>query len=216
MNPLKAGEVKQHNNRGYLCVSVNGTKHYVHRLVCETFQKSISTDKEVNHLNGNKKDNRLINLEIVTRADNIRHAYKNSLAKGKPSESNSQAKLTNTEYYQIIEMIMSGYTNKNIAYKYSLNSRYISLIRNKKRLLTIWQKWEQNNYHPKIVPTSGGKSKYSYLKKLEIINSLSTMTNIEISKKYSIEASTVSRIRSKKIWKDIWNVYEEKVQRPVI
>lgn len=46
----------------------------VHRIVAETFLGK--SDLEVNHKDGNKTNNRLSNLEYVSRSENIKHAYK--------------------------------------------------------------------------------------------------------------------------------------------
>lgn len=45
----------------------------VHRLVAATFMGE--SDLEVNHIDGNKANNRVSNLEYVSRSDNIKHAY---------------------------------------------------------------------------------------------------------------------------------------------
>lgn len=54
----------------------NGTQKsvLVYRLIAAAFIGPISPKMEVNHINGNPRDNRLCNLEIVTRAENFRHA----------------------------------------------------------------------------------------------------------------------------------------------
>lgn len=46
-----------------------------HKLVLETFSPTLDTTLEVNHINADKKDNRLVNLEWVTRAQNIQHSW---------------------------------------------------------------------------------------------------------------------------------------------
>jgi hypothetical protein len=43
---------------------------FVHRLVIETFVRKINEGEEVNHIDGNKTNNKLCNLEIVTRLQN--------------------------------------------------------------------------------------------------------------------------------------------------
>lgn len=50
----------------------------VHRLIAATFLGDI-TNKEVNHKDGNPLNNKISNLELVKRIDNINHAFDNKL-----------------------------------------------------------------------------------------------------------------------------------------
>ena len=69
--------------KGYLRVRLmNGPKaatKKVHRLVAEAFLASYSEDLMVNHKNTIKTDNIYTNLEMVTNAQNIQHAWDNNL-----------------------------------------------------------------------------------------------------------------------------------------
>ena len=50
-----------------------------HRLVLETFSPIEDTTLEVNHKSGDKHDNRITNLEWMTKSDNMRHSYETGL-----------------------------------------------------------------------------------------------------------------------------------------
>lgn len=62
------------NAQGYRSVSIDGQTRLVHRVVWEAAHGPIPPGMTINHLNGNRLDNRLVNLECVSQADNNKHA----------------------------------------------------------------------------------------------------------------------------------------------
>ena len=81
--PIKAKAIRGGvNNEGYIRVTIGGRKYFAHRLVYETFNGEIPPGLTVNHLNLDKADNRVSNLEICTIAENVKHAQANGHVKG--------------------------------------------------------------------------------------------------------------------------------------
>ena len=71
------------NEKGYLSVELwcnyKRKVKKIHRLVAETFIKNPFFKKEINHKDGNKKNNCVENLEWCTRSENMSHAYRTGL-----------------------------------------------------------------------------------------------------------------------------------------
>ena len=121
-------ELKPYFDRdGYKRVTLilNGKpKHYlIHRLVATTYLINEGNKPEVNHIDGNKLNNDLSNLEWVTRSENTKKAYDNKqlVALGKP-------KLT----LELVKEIRENKENLNreqLARKYNVSCGCIQHIR---------------------------------------------------------------------------------------
>jgi hypothetical protein len=62
---------------GYFSIRIYNKIYKIHRLVAKYFIDNPNNFETVNHINGNKQDNRVENLEWVTQRQNVSH-YHNS------------------------------------------------------------------------------------------------------------------------------------------
>lgn len=123
---------------GYAKVQLSSTdgkrhRYSVHRLILENFQPVENMDKlQINHIDGNKLNNKLKNLEWCDSSYNNAHAYKIGL-KNQTGDKNNASKLTEKEVLEIIDLLLSKqFTYKEIAFKYGVHEETIGAIKRKK------------------------------------------------------------------------------------
>lgn len=117
---------------------LNGKKKTfrVGRLVMMAFCPIENMDKlEVNHIDGNKKNNNLNNLEWCSSSENQKHAYRTGLNKPRCGEDNHFSRLKEKDIEKIFELREQGLTQKEISEVIGCTRSNISYILNKK----TWQ-----------------------------------------------------------------------------
>lgn len=120
--------VKQYTNKGgykVSNVSLNGRwmQVYVHRWICGYFKHNQTNEGTVNHKDGNKTNNSISNLEWLTLADNLRHAYKTGLKDNNHSKKKVIDAETGVEYNSVGEAAKALCLSKNTLYKYLSGNR---------------------------------------------------------------------------------------------
>lgn len=83
----------------------------IHRLVAIAFIPNHENKPEVNHINGNRYDNRAENLEWVTTSENELHAYRTGLKKSMYGDKNPAARLS----YKKVDEIKKKYSSEKIS-----------------------------------------------------------------------------------------------------
>lgn len=126
---LIKGEIDQD---GYIRIPLtkNGkTKKYkAHRLVMMAFNNTNDDSLQVNHIDGNKKNNKLENLEWCTASYNTRHSYINNLNKTKGFKTIIKNKLTGEEkeYRSMRDASIDMGYNKGYLFKKINNNIYFN------------------------------------------------------------------------------------------
>lgn len=104
--------------KGYRFVSLydeqGDRQHYVHRLVARAFIGPCPDGHEVNHIDGDKSNNCVENLEYVTRAGNMAHAKAMGKA-GLCGEQNYACRHSEEKIRRGYEMVKSGMQYKQVA-----------------------------------------------------------------------------------------------------
>lgn len=117
-------------------LSKDGEKFYftVHRLVALSFISNPNNKPHVNHIDGNKLNNRIDNLEWCTMSENMQHAFKNKLhiPSGAKGERSARSKLKEVDVLEIRNLISLGCSVNRLALKYGVNRSSIRDIRIRK------------------------------------------------------------------------------------
>lgn len=150
---IKKGRVLKQtkNSKGYLCVSIHkdGKQRVIesHLLIAKTFLPNPENKPQVNHIDGNKKNNCIENLEWVTARENLLHAFRTGLNPG----SRPWAGITGKDHIRSIPIIMCSMSGEEIREFDSLtqaanfigvSSSHISQCAKGKRNLCGGYKWK--------------------------------------------------------------------------
>lgn len=111
-----------------LSKNTNKKTYKIHRLIAVCFIKNNNNKPCINHINGNKLDNSLINLEWCTIKENNIHAEKTGL-KNDSGVNNSKSCLSKDDVYFIRN---SGLKLKELSKIYSINQSGVSKIKLRK------------------------------------------------------------------------------------
>jgi len=133
-NDLTQKIVKITTNRGYGRVGLysndrQNKKMLVHRLVAEAFLENPNKYPVVNHVDGNKLNNNLSNLEWCSISHNVKHSYSIGLSKPIPSnEKHHNSKLSMEIVNEIRLLYRQGMYQKDIAKKFGIIQQNVSSI----------------------------------------------------------------------------------------
>lgn len=125
----------QNHSCGYKSIVLGRNKQFlIHRLVAETYIPNPKKYPQVNHINGNKSDNRVENLEWCNNSQNLIHSVKIGTYNHtrKPSD-NYLKKLTRQDIQEIIYLCSQGLNHQEIADTFNISRVYVGILSRKEK-----------------------------------------------------------------------------------
>lgn len=115
------------NAHGYLCTTFRFKgKRYtfpIHQIIAFVGGLDILPPMTINHIDGNKQNNSILNLEAISSADNVRHAFQMGLVpndRALQGEESSSAKLTEDTVREIRQRRCMGAGVRQMSREYGV------------------------------------------------------------------------------------------------
>lgn len=141
-------------NSGYVRVKLNESYKSLHRLVAITFIPNPNNLEQVNHIDGNKQNNSVNNLEWICRSKNQLHAYKTGLRKPTSGKKSPQSKIV--QQFDLNGKLLNEFASNNIAGEsLGFGGSYVCMLisgKAKQRNSTYILKYKEENYTIEEIP----------------------------------------------------------------
>lgn len=201
----KSGNKKaQYINRdGYMTVElfVKGdgkpTKYAVHRFVAKAFIPNPENKPCVNHIDGNKTNNHVTNLEWCTYSENTKHAIATGLVKTKNGEAVGNSLLSDAQVHEICKMMEEGYRNIDIHETLGIEKHLLKNIRRG----SSWSFISKNYSIPKKSRTLSEETIHWICSKIEA--GMSNRDILALSTNEKVTKSIITKIKNRKQYTDI-------------
>lgn len=123
------------NGYSFVCFYTKGKPKVkdLHRLVASHFVPNPHNKRQVNHINGNKTDNRSENLEWLTPSENQQHSIRVGLRNDR-GEASVNSKLTTQQVLDMRKMYQEeSITYLELSKRFSVHRDYVGLVIRKER-----------------------------------------------------------------------------------
>ena len=208
---------------GYYRVNINGSLISLHKLVLYSFNPNPNyMYLQVNHINGIKTDNRLINLEWCTAKENIQHAIKTGLTKIN-GEEHWGANHTNNQSEEVCKLLEQDFSlgAKEICSMLGMeynnsNKNFIQDIKKGKwKVISSKYNFDKSNYDKLHLGSDHWNARFTendVRKVCELLTDNPNLKPYQICKLLGFENNSVnldfiSNVKYKKCWKEISDQY---------
>lgn len=184
------------------------TKIAVHRLLAQAFIPNPDNKRTVNHIDGNKLNNKLDNLEWATQSENSQHAYDTGL-------KIPIRLITDSEYQIILDKFFSGVSLTDIVKEYDFSlptfSTYVEEYVTRNNLLDKYNEEKTRQFNLRAIKNGLNRRNIITLQMLdmktnEVINTFSSVAEATkiLGRKSSGPISNVLAGRQKSAYGYYW------------
>lgn len=167
----------------------------IHRLVANAFIDNIYNKPQVNHIDGNKLNNKVENLEWVTKSENAIHAYKTGLVVRPQGELNRRSILRESQVIEIKDKISKGGKVSDLCVEYNVNSSTVASIKSGKSWRHIKTQFDD------LAKKINGNERLNKTQVNEIRCKITNGNNVrEIANEYKVSGNTIRRIKNKETY----------------
>ena len=213
------------DSTGYRTLTFNGKTHSVHQLVAINFIPNPEMKPDVNHIDSDKTNNHISNLEWVTKSENSIHTVES----GTHCSNN---RLTNENIILIKQMLLENISHREIAKYVNVTRPCISLMATGKRWVCVKvpnensEIWKSNDLKIQELIMKLEKVKSEEIEKRKLSGSwkfepedileikrllLKGYRPTMICKLYNVTSNCISSIKTGRNWSDI-KLDEQEIQ----
>lgn len=178
---------------GYRLVSLSqgGVKKQflVHRIIAQAFLPNPDNKRTVNHLDGDKKNNKLENLAWATDSEQAIHAIESGLRK---KFINDYRTYSDELIHRLCQMIVENFRTKEIVDLLDVPGHLVANVRKKTQYTDISCEYDFS----KILPCQKRISVSKIISVCELLQQGATPD--EIKDKTGVSYATISRVRTRK------------------
>lgn len=203
----KGKEKSQHLSRdGYPCVMLwkdnKGTFKTVHRFVAQAFIPNPENKPCVNHIDGDKANNKVENLEWVTYSENTIHAFETGLKIPEQGEDVHNASITNEQAHEVCRLLAEGRGPKEVSGITGIALHTVESISCRK----TWKSISDSYHFPRIRRAFKDSTIHWICQQLEA--GVRNKDIVLASEDLKVDKNIVSKIKNKKRYTDISCQYD--------
>jgi hypothetical protein len=187
------------NHSGYYAVSLNDHTRALQTLMRRVFMPEMAHVREVDHIDGDKSNNVLSNLECVTSKENKKRGIKLGLINN-VGEAHGMAKLNEEQVWEVLtEYHLNKLSRKLVSEKLGIAEFTVKMIHNGTNWKHVYARFAEQ--HPEAVATNRAQTRLTAEQAVEIFQRKKAGESTRaLMAAYDMSKDTINKIFNRKLW----------------